>query len=191
MTQKILVCDVDGVVVDVSHDWAEYIRHIVPDVNVTYKLLSPYYDFHIPVRGYVSKEEVYHFWKRDNLYDKAEPLPGSVEMIKTLKYEFGFDIVFASHVEGNHAKSKFDFLKRHFPVDGFMATREKGFVRATAAIDDRVEHLISHPENVIKILKHTPHAQSELEQVQQFKPDITLHNWDYSFVEQLMSEING
>lgn len=190
MSKRILVCDVDGVVVDLSYRWYEYIKTIVPDVNVTYQLLSPYYDFHVPVRGYITKEEAYHFWKRRNLYDNETPLAGSVEIISKLKYEHGFDIVFASHVEGDHAKSKYEFLTRHFPVDGFIATREKGYVRADVAIDDRVEHLISHPAHVIKVLKETPHAQTERESVKAFTPSMTLSNWDNEFLTKLIEKIS-
>lgn len=190
MGKHILVCDVDGVVVDMSHRWFEYIKSIVPDVNVTYQLLAPYYDFHVPVRGYITKEEAYHFWKQRTLYDNATPLPGAVEIIGKLKNEHDFDIVFASHVEGDHAKSKYEFLTRHFPVDGFIATREKGYVRATVAIDDRVEHLISHPNNVVKVLKETPHAQTERESAKSFSPDVILRNWDNEFIATLLSKVS-
>lgn len=189
MRKRILVCDVDGVVVDMSYRWCEYIKSIVPDINVTYQLLAPYYDFHIPVRGYITKDEAYHFWKQRTLYDNATPLEGAVEIISKLKNDHNFDIVFASHVEGDHAKSKYEFLKRHFPVDGFIATREKGYVRADVAIDDRVEHLISHPENVIKVLKETPHAQTERESVKNFVPTMVLNQWDEEFLSNLLLKV--
>ena len=190
MRKRILVCDVDGVVVDMSYKWYEYIKAIVPDVNVTYQLLAPYYDFHIPVRGYISKEEAYHFWKQRSLYDNAAPLAGAVEIITKLKNEYNFDIVFASHVEGDHAKSKYEFLTRNFPVDGFIATREKGYVRADVAIDDRVEHLISHPINVVKVLKETPHAQTERESVKTFSPCLVLQQWNDDFLSSLIKKVS-
>lgn len=171
---KILVCDVDGVVVDLSYEWFTYLRRIVKDKVFTYEDLAVGYDFTKPLEGLITKEEAFHFWKRDNLYDGKQPLPFAADTLWDLKRNHGFNIIFASHVEGNHAKSKYEFLKKHFPVDGFMATREKQFIRADIAIDDRYEHLVDHPQTVGKILKYTPHAQTC---TVPFKPDGVLYEW--------------
>lgn len=172
--ERILVCDVDGVVIDLSYKWYEYLRSIVKDVNFTYEDLASKYDFHKQLSKYITTQEAMWFWNQENLYDDKEPLPFAADTLWALKKAHGFKIVFASHVEGQHAKGKFEFLKKHFPVDGFMATREKQFVRADIAIDDRYDHLVNHPMNVGKILKYTPHEQT-LET--QFKPDAVIYEW--------------
>lgn len=183
MSSKIIVCDVDGVVVDLSYQWYLYLRGIVKDISFTYEELAAYYNFHQNLCKYISEQEAMWFWKRDNLYDTATPIDNSVESLWALK-KLGFSVVFASHVAGNHAKSKYEFLKRYFPVDGFMATREKHFLRADIAIDDRIEHLVNHPLQVGKVLKYTPHKQSYKGH---FDPDMVLYDWNTSSVDQLVS----
>lgn len=172
--ERILVCDVDGVVIDLSYKWYEYLRSIVKDVNFTYEELASKYDFHKQLSNYITTQEAMWFWNQENLYDGREPLPFAAETLWALKKSHGFKIVFASHVEGRHAKGKFEFLKKHFPVDGFMATREKQFVRADIAIDDRYDHLVNHPMNVGKIVKYTPHEQTLKTD---FKPDAVIYEW--------------
>lgn len=171
---KIIVCDVDGVVIDLSYQWYMYLRSIIKDFDFTYEDVAVNYDFYKNLTGYVTKEEAYHFWKRAGLYDNQQPIPFAADTLWDLKRNHGFNIVFASHVEGDHAKSKYEFLKKYFPVDGFMATREKQFIRADIAIDDRVEHLVNHPFSVGKIVKYTPHAQTCNIP---FKPDGVLYEW--------------
>jgi 5'(3')-deoxyribonucleotidase len=182
--EKILVCDVDGVVVDLSYQWFEYLKGIVKDVSLSYEDLAHSYDFHGAVSKYITQQEAYYFWKQSGLYDGREPLQNASEALWSLKNDHGFSIVFASHVEGNHAKSKFEFLKKHFPVDGFLATREKHFVRACVAIDDRVDHLVNHPMNVGRILKYTPHEQTYKGD---FKPDAVVYEWSEQAVQTILN----
>lgn len=154
----ILVCDVDGVVVDLSHRWYEWLCSQSPKYKPipSYEDVSKHYDYSIPFEGSVGKEAAYHFWKMSHIYDDAMPIEGSVEALEAFK-RAGWDIVFASHVEGSHSLSKFNFLKRNFPMDGFMATREKHFLRANIVIDDRVENLLKFPSDVFCILMDAPH----------------------------------
>lgn len=182
MAKRILVCDVDGVVVDLSKDWFNFLQRRIPHVHLDYEEVAKSYTFHDAVSNYLTEDEAFYFWKSETLYDDKIPLPGAAECLWSLKTRFNFDIVFASHVEGHHAKSKFEFLKRHFPVDGFMATREKHFVRADVAIDDRLDHLVNHPINVVKILKHTPHQQTLTQKVDL---DCVLVNWDTGTAEAI------
>ena len=74
-----------------------------------------------------------------------EPMDGSVDVLSTLSEQY--NIVFASHVEGEHGKSKVDFLKKYFPfMSGYAATRQKNTIRSAYNIDDRVIHLENlHP----------------------------------------------
>lgn len=155
----ILVCDVDGVVVDLSKQWWEWLvgqSDFNDDPCPIYEDVKKYYDYSIPFNGLVEKDVAYHFWKRELLYDEAMPVEGSQKAVETFK-QAGWDIVFASHCEGIHSKSKWEFLKRNFPVDSFMATREKHFLRANIAIDDRAENLVKFPMDVFCVLMDAPH----------------------------------
>lgn len=184
--EKNLVCDVDGVVVDLSYEWFKYLRAMIKDAAFTYQDVARFYNFQEPLKQYITQEEAFHFWKKSGLYDGREPIIGAREALWRLKNECGFSIVFASHVEGNHAKSKFEFLKRNFPVDGFMATREKQFVRATVAIDDRIEHLMNHPSDVVTVLKFTPQEQTCLTD---FTPTFNMYEWSDAVVDRIVQEV--
>lgn len=184
MAERILVCDVDGVVIDLSYCWYEYLRSIIKDKFFSYEDFACEYAYYKNLSQYVTEKEAMWFWNQETLYDNREPLANAAESLWALKREHGFKIVFASHVEGQHAKGKFAFLKKHFPVDGFMATREKQFVRADVAIDDRYEHLLSHPMGVGKILKFTPHKQTVKDCG--FKPDGVIYEWGDSAVSTII-----
>ena len=67
-----------------------------------------------------------------------------------------YNIVFASHIEGNHGKSKVEFIKKWFPMtSAFAATRQKNMVKSVVNIDDRVEHLINLSKDSLPILYKT------------------------------------
>lgn len=154
----ILVCDVDGVVVDLSQKWYEWLRTISTKYaeHPSFEEVVKHYDFYVPFKGLTTEQAARHFWKMEHIYDHVSPLEGSVEALQAFK-RAGWDIVFASHVEGSHSLSKYNFLKRNFPMDGFMATREKHFLRADVVIDDRVENLLKFPSDVFCILMDAPH----------------------------------
>lgn len=155
----ILVCDVDGVVVDLSYRWWNWLVNqsdFVDDTTPTFEETKVYYDYSILFEGIVDKDVANHFWKMGHLYDEAIPLEGSKSALESFK-QTGWDIVFASHVEGSHSLSKYNFLKRNFSFDGFMATREKHFLRANIVIDDRAENLLKFPSDVFCVLMDAPH----------------------------------
>lgn len=162
MSKPILVCDVDGVVVDLSYKWYERLNYLTAS-SLTYEEVSQHYDYYKPFTEFITKEDAHSFWKQSNLYNEAVPLTGAVEFIAEFKKQ-GWDVVFASHTEGSHAKSKYDFLERHFEFDGFMATREKHFLRANIAIDDRAEHLVRHGGSTLRVLKALPHNMENWEE---------------------------
>lgn len=171
----ILACDVDGVVVDMFSRWYEYLRETT-GLEVRKDFACKFYDLHTPFSEAVSQELAWGWWKSFNLYDDVIPMEGAVEGLKKFK-ESGFDIVFVSHVEGVHGKSKHDMLREFFPfMDGFIATREKNYVRATVAIDDRLKHLASYPADVITVQMMTPHLQDVV-----YHPDFVLEDWKNEF----------
>ncbi|MCK9530401.1 MAG: hypothetical protein M0R77_07560 [Gammaproteobacteria bacterium] len=160
MRSPILVCDVDGVVVDLSYSWYEWLQaqtwrgHVPP----TYDEVKKHYNYSIPFSNLVDEKVAMHFWKQESLYDDATPMEGVVEGIQAFK-ERGWEIVFASHVEGAHALSKYRFLKKYFPVDGFMATREKHYIKSDIAIDDKIDNLIYHEAGTMAVLQAAPYNE--------------------------------
>lgn len=77
-------------------------------------------------------------------YSQFEPIEGSVDALARISTYF--PIVFQSHVEGTgvHAKSKYYWLKKHYPfMEGFLPTREKYLMNRAIVghIDDRYNHL--------------------------------------------------
>ena len=81
------------------------------------------------------------FWKQRDLYDGLEPIQGSVDALR-YAYDSGYKVAFVSVIDGDHGKSKYAFLKRHFPfLSGVLYTREKHLVGADVLIDDRRSNL--------------------------------------------------
>lgn len=163
--RKIIAVDIDQTVTDLTLDswhWIfrkmgifpePYPHHLsVINYDLSKEVIDLGYELITPSGDKISYAE---FWKQHDLYDEAEPLPGSVEALEYLKSK-GCDIAFVSHVEGSHSKSKYEFIKRYFPVDAYYPTREKWGVRAWMAIEDRNKYL-SHfaevvpPERLFKI----------------------------------------
>lgn len=101
------------------------------------------------------------WWKQKDLYDDMYPMKGAVEALQELS-DMGHTIIFASHCEGDHAKSKVEFLKKHFPfMSGFLATRQKQFVRCDVLIDDRAYNLINLPKGVTPIYKASRYGDKD------------------------------
>lgn len=136
---RIAAFDVDGVVVDLSYDWWEFLQQETY-FPVPFSKVRGSYDFTVHYPD-LPKELGYSFWKCRNLYDYKEPVAGAQEAVERF-HDAGFDIIFVSHIEGDHGKSKFDFLKKYFPyMKGYMASREKGYIQPCIAFDDRLKHL--------------------------------------------------
>src|SRR5699024_5620231 len=94
------------------------------------------YDYGSLVEGIVSRDVVDAFWKQPDLYNLVEPMEGAMDALWRVKHKHNFEVVFASHVEGEHGRSKLEFLRKYFPVDGFVATRQKNYIRASIVVDD-------------------------------------------------------
>ena len=85
----------------------------------------------------IPEELRYKFWSKPNLYQELPPIKRSVETLKHFSDQ-GARIIFASYCKKGHFGSKYDWLKEHYPfMDGFIATKEKHFVKADVFIDDR------------------------------------------------------
>lgn len=95
--------------------------------------------------GYSTKHiNAFEFWKQRDLYNgDVLPQEGSIEALEWLKIQ-GFKICFVTHVEGDHAKSKIEWCRKHYPfMDAFVPTREKWYGAPFLVIDDRNKHLNS------------------------------------------------
>lgn len=179
---KVAAFDVDGVVVDLSKDWWDYLQNYTSQY-IPFEEVSKSYDFASHYTD-ICPNVAHAFWKSRNLYDNATPIPGVVEAVKAFK-DAGYHIVFVSHIEGDHEKSKFDFLNKHFPfMDGYVASREKGYVQATIAFDDRLEHL-AHYEKInpdcITVWVDNGHDQPE--NVEGYRPCVAMDQevWEEKF----------
>lgn len=109
-----------------------------------------------------SRVNGYSFWRSENIYDFVEPVVRAVPAITSLAEHF--DTVFVTHCKGNHSRSKYNCLERHFghiPFD-YVVTKEKHRVAADLLIDDRNEFInqfLTSNRCAVKLL--TPYTQSE------------------------------
>lgn len=126
------------------------------------------------------------FWRATNVYDWVKPIKYSQEALVRLK-EAGYTIVVVSHIKGNHHKSKYNWLKRHYgdTIDAFVATKEKWTVKCDYLIDDRISHLNSMPEEVTRIQFATPYTQDVQPKGHIYRCE------DWPAVTKLLQEIDG
>jgi 5'(3')-deoxyribonucleotidase len=133
---KIIGVDVDLTVVDVLTEWIDWYKNLTGhDISEEIKNVS------YNVEDLMKKHfDPLSFWRKPDLYDNLEPIPEAVKYLKLLKQK-GFKIVFASSCFPEHETSKKLFLKRNFPVDGFLSTSDKQFVTCNYFIDDYDKYL--------------------------------------------------
>jgi 5'(3')-deoxyribonucleotidase len=94
---------------------------------------------------YPAVKNPYQYW-RELDYSQFEPLEGSIETLKALSEHF--QIVFISRIKGFHTKSKYYWLKEHFPfMTEYVATHGKWVMSGSivAMIDDRLDVLEPFP----------------------------------------------
>ena len=131
--------DVDIPVVDTPQVWVNWMSSVCEQYeNIPVK--DPEYNistYFTPPEG----RDLMDFWRSCTLYDNLTPRKEAVQSIRDL-YDAGNRIIFVSSIKGNHHKSKYNFLKKHFPfMSGFIATKEKHYVDVDVMIDDRTSHL--------------------------------------------------
>lgn len=158
--------DVDLTVVDTGRVWCNWLEY--KGATLDFKAYAKAMDFgRAPYN--ISKLAIVpdcvdplDFWRDPKLYDSLSPLEGSVETLKAL-HDKGHKIVFVSAIKGDHHKSKYYFLKKHFPfLSGVVFTKEKHFVNLDVMIDDRCDVLNKFDgEKTCKIRFDTVYEQSE------------------------------
>ena len=177
--RKVAVVDIDLTVVDTVSPWIDYMNNLTGlNFEITEGCQYPYNLTRIYAHALVNPtdtSELFEYWKSKTLYDNLQPLPGSVEALKKLN-DLGYDIVFASVLKHGHDKSKYYFLKRHFP---FMAaavfTKEKGYIKADLVIDDRNEYLNQFDGECVTKVRMVSQSRSSKSQSQSH-----LHHSDYT-----------
>ena len=135
----------------------------------------------------LTESESFSFWKDTSLYQKLKPYKGAVEVINNLARQ-GHKIVFISHCQQNHFKSKVVAAKEWFDIPkesfGFLATKEKHFVNVDVMIDDRNVFLNSFGDKVIKIKFDTPFSQCE-----DLKTSLDFHSNNWHNIGKFLEEV--
>lgn len=160
MSKRILAVDCDLTVCPSDVGWGNYLKansaydrsnwegHF--DEPLPYNLGTLFDDIKDPLA----------YW-RELDYNQFQPLEGAVEKLKALSTYF--DIVFISAIKGNHTKTKYYWLKQHFPfMSAYVATKEKWVLnqdKTVALIDDRLDNLEGFDYNK-RVLFKTPYEQS-------------------------------
>lgn len=165
MSKGIIGIDVDLTVAPTDDAWYEWLVKVT-DYKPPSKVfggvadkvnfdLSSYWAAHLDSRGIDGLD----FFRSADLYDTIPTIPYSKQVIRQLKGE-GYEIVFISALKGNHHKSKYRFLERNFPVDGFIGTKEKQYIACDIFIDDR-NKLLNTSKASVKIKFETLYTQDE------------------------------
>lgn len=180
--QKIIAVDVDGTVVDSGSHFSlwmtrqSWFRDKFADPS---EALDYAWTKYTPWEGIdLSPEHVQlakDWWKRENLYDVMSPIHGVVESLEEL-HELGHKIIFASHCEGHHGKSKVNFLKKYFPfMSGFLATRQKQFVRCDVLVDDRAYNLNNLPKEVLPVYQISRYEDKDINTINNIPKILTFN----------------
>lgn len=181
----ILAVDVDCTVVEIQKKWLAYLNSLVDESKkVSSEEVEGTYNYMKFFPSISENDGFRRFWNASDVYDDMEPITGSVEFIERMRNELGYKVVFVSHIEGNHGKSKHEFLKRFFEFDAFVATREKMFVRCDIIIDDRLKNLVGHPDNVC-----TVHFDLGHDQCTSCTTDFVMRQWDTSLIDELHTKV--
>lgn len=183
--RKVLGVDVDLTVVDTGSEWLKWLDrltgknfHKLREGNkgcLPYDLSKLYEPF------LEDKVDAFDFWRNPHLYDNLQPLENAVEVLGRLS-KGGWDIVFVSTVKGFHGKSKYYWLKKHFPfMAGALWTKEKHYARVDAMVDDRNKVLTKMPSDVTCIRMASPYDQD----VQMTRPAHEVAGWNE--IEEILS----
>ncbi len=180
---KILAVDVDQTVVATGEVWNRWISDYLRCPTKELYQGCPYDIREMYKEEIEGKPSYYHdnlldFWRVEYRYHPLSPIEGSVEALRQAKEVHGFEVVFVSTIKGNHHKSKYEWLERHFPfMDGFIATKEKEYARCNIIIDDRQDVLDRMPKGVIPIRYDSPYEQLPSKWVEKNRTRL-MTSWD-------------
>jgi 5'(3')-deoxyribonucleotidase len=182
MSKPILAVDCDITVCPSDVGWYEYLHYFA---GFNKQMATPYpvpYDLS---ELFPSVADPYNYWRTLD-YSQFEPLEGSVEKLKELSEHF--DIFFLSASKGSHGKSKYYWLKEHFPFcSGVMLTKEKWGMNKSVVgiIDDRMDMLQGFDYSK-RILFSSPYTQTVDCSVKH-----VITSWLDLDVNELVKEINS
>ena len=178
MGKPIIGVDVDLTIIDTGTLWNQWIADYL-DTPSKEVLEGCSYDLRdLYKEELLGRPSYYHnglldFWRSETLYDKLKPSEESIGCLKEI-HEGGFDVVFISSIKGNHNKSKYEFLKRHYPfMSGYLATKEKWYVGCDVMVDDRSDILNNMGDGCKCIRIKTPYVQYE----EDVETTILLNDW--------------
>ena len=148
---KTIVVDVDLTLVDTLTPWVEW-WEFMTDSKFDWDNINKDYSINDQLKTKMTREEYMEYWRKADLYDDLEPLPGAKETLKWYS-AMGCEIYFVSKCEQGHVKSKQRFLDKHFPFhDGLINTKYKHMIEADIYFEDHVPY-------IKEIRKHRPHSQ--------------------------------
>ncbi|WP_167856349.1 5' nucleotidase, NT5C type [Hymenobacter metallicola] len=146
MSEKVIFCDVDGVVADLGPEWvrrynADYNDNLCYKTGVTGWDMTPFVK---PECG----QKIYNYLHDKTLYDGVQPIEGSVEGVARLR-ELGFRVVFATSTNVHMAGRKLLWLAEHGFLDlkygtlspDYMEVHDKSLLHGGALIDDGEHNL--------------------------------------------------
>lgn len=152
---KILSVDVDDCIVEMIPDWLQWCNF---QTGKNLKLSEIGYPYDLS--PFFPEIRAMTFWENNQLYHTRQPLQEAVECLGKL-HSKGWKIGFASFCKKDHFSSKCKMINKYFPYRSFiMATKEKGFVRCTHAVDDSLDNCEAYLEQGVKtILLLLPHRK--------------------------------
>lgn len=131
-----ILCDMDGVVVNLLEPWLQTYRRETGE----YVYRGAIKDW--KVGNYVKdSERLYQILHRPGFFDYLPPLPGAILGVKELLYA-GHDVRFATAPpSADAARGKIEWVKRVFDLDQrhVVMTHDKHWLHADVIIDDRPE----------------------------------------------------
>lgn len=157
MKAPLIGIDVDGCLAPSIDGWKTYLEYFNGFGKVVHRtdgMLE--YDLS---NMYPTVRNPYEYWRTLD-YDQFNPMESSVQALKQLSEHFG--IVFISRIKGNHTKSKYYWLKEHYPfMTEYVATHGKWVMGGSivAMIDDRLDVLVQFDYDQ-RILFKTNYTQS-------------------------------
>lgn len=172
MNKPVIAIDCDITLWDTDCGWFDYLddrteeqyygyTHCKDSLNkrVNYNLTSYFSD--------ITFEEGMKYWDKPETYVNCKTHKHAVETIRQL-YMAGCEIVFVTYCMGSsvHANAKYKRLLEDFdfiPKDelNFVATNNKGLVKADIIVDDRNKYLNQMSEGVKLIKFDSPYTQEE------------------------------
>lgn len=174
--RRLLGVDVDLTVVATDQGWFSWLQRQGQQLYRT----GDYEPLPYNLSGlFPQVEDPYQYW-RDLDYSQFQPIEGCVEALQALSEYVG--VVFISRIKGNHTKSKYYWLKEHFPfMTEYVATHGKWVMNnsVVAMVEDRKDVLKGFDKEK-RIWFNSPYTQSV-----ECETEIQFDKWDDGIVKTI------